>query len=1235
MAGSLRCVCGYDAGEATIAPEVLESCPGCGGRFQPVLPEPDAITRLFGSAYGGPDDLYLDPADPGATSPPVSSDKSAPKSRVIVLPVVPGYEILGELGRGGMGVVYKAKQTNLNRIVALKMILAGAHASDVERERFRREAEAVAALQHPGIVQIYEIGEQAGQPYLALEFVEGGSLAQKLASRRDLMPVRECALIAEQLARSMHHAHLLGVVHRDLKPANVLLTLSGDKDVSGRTTPRSGTTAPIPKVTDFGLAKRLDETFGSGATKTGAVMGTPSYIAPEQASGRSALITPAADVYSLGAILYEMLTGRPPFKGDTALDTVLQVLHDEPVSPSRLRPKLPRDLETICLKCLEKDPLNRYATAEDLADDLGRFQRHETILARPQSSAMRGVKWARRHPAITVFALMAILAVATVVGVLATAYAEVREAVEQKENEATLARAARDREKAERIRADANAAEIGDLANALGTALAQSEATAEQLKANVDFNTRSLFALQLSKAAAICERDPKQALELLDDPELCPDDLRDFAWRYLRRLCRRQEWAYASHSSAIVAVAASPDGELVASCDSGGLVRLWNPRTRLTYAMLEGHVGRVNAVSFSAAGDTVATAGDDGTVRIWDLPQSFLEIVRGVNRILPNVPTDWIPTIPGAIVYSTVKPSLTVKAFGHRALCLAFSSNGRTLAAGGSDTAGGNADGVVRTWDLGGRAVSLPLAAIASAATATCCFRDAQPKGSDVLKPGRVIRDHLRPVVALAFSPDGQFLASGSEDASAQVSPMVGPGRPMLLKLHSGTVYSLAFSPDGKTLATVNNAADPYVWLWDVTGRAPKERARLSGHTRAIYSVAFSPDGKTIASAGFDQTVRLWDSESGEERARLQGHTDAIRGLAFVPGQHTLVSVANDRAARIWRLGVNRCETGLLPSEAPMTVNAASVSADGRTLATADKTGVVGIWKLDPGEALTGSTAPRLTSGKLPIAVRGNAAGTGGEMRAIAVSETGRHIVAAGDDGLLVWDTVGLAAKGAALEPRTLLKGRACYALALATDGATLAAATADGVFLWDLHTGKKLREEAILPGAGVREIAFAPPETRTDPPTRIAVAIDRSITVLDLKSGERTTLPQAHTAGIYSLAFAKGGRVLASGGDAGRVKVWQVKSNEKGLELAKRTEMTGHTDTVNVLAFSRDGHSLVSGGQDRTVIVWDPATGQERAMLTGHTDRIVELALAPRDGSLVSIGRDGTVKRWRAEATE
>src|SRR5665213_3615278 len=250
------------------------------------------------------------------------------------------YELLDELGRGGMGVVYKARQSKLNRLVALKMILAGEYAGEKELARFRTEAEAVARLQHPNIVQIFEVGEHDGHPYFSLEFVDGGSLAQKLDGTP--LPPQQAARLVETLARAMHAAHQAGVVHRDLKPANVLLTADG-----------------TPKITDFGLAKKLDA--DAGQTQSGAIMGTPSYMAPEQAGGKSNEIGPAADTYAMGAILYECLTGRPPFKASTPLDTVLQVVSDEPAPPRKLQSKTPRDLETICLKCLQKAPSKRYA----------------------------------------------------------------------------------------------------------------------------------------------------------------------------------------------------------------------------------------------------------------------------------------------------------------------------------------------------------------------------------------------------------------------------------------------------------------------------------------------------------------------------------------------------------------------------------------------------------------------------------------------------------------------------------------------------------------------------------------------------------------------------------------------------------------------------------------------------------------------------------------------------------
>ncbi len=339
--------------------------------------------------------ITITPGDGLANDSPSATQEVSPQEAP--LPAVSGYDILGVLGRGGMGVVYKARHQSLKRLVALKMIVAGAHAGPDQVARFRAEAEAVARLQHPNIVQIYEIGEQGGLPFLSLEFVDGGSLAQKLAGTPQ--PPRAAAELVQTLARAMDEAHQAGIVHRDLKPANVLLTNTG-----------------IAKITDFGLAKQLDAP--SGQTQSGAIIGTPSYIAPEQAGGKVKNIGPAADVYALGAILYEMLTGRPPFKAETALDTIVQVIAEEPMPPSRLNRKVPRDLETICLNCLQKEPKKRYATAENLAEDLGRFLRGEPILARRIGISEKAFKWMKRRPMVA--ALLAVLA-----GVVVSAFAMV------------------------------------------------------------------------------------------------------------------------------------------------------------------------------------------------------------------------------------------------------------------------------------------------------------------------------------------------------------------------------------------------------------------------------------------------------------------------------------------------------------------------------------------------------------------------------------------------------------------------------------------------------------------------------------------------------------------------------------------------------------------------------------------------------------------------------------------
>jgi eukaryotic-like serine/threonine-protein kinase len=310
------------------------------------------------------------------------------------LPAFPDHEILGRLGRGGMGVVYKARDTELDRIVALKTIADGQYATPDQRERFRAEAQAIARLRHPNIIAIHAIGEHERRPYLSLEFAEGGSLAQRLLAGP--MPTREAAEMLETLARAVQAAHQAGVVHRDLKPSNVLLTAEG-----------------IPKVSDFGLAKLLDA--DSKRTLSGQVLGSPSYMAPEQAEGHAKLVGPPADIYALGAILYQALTGRPPFLGDSQLETLKLVVTNDVVAPRTLRPDVPRDLETICLKCLEKEPSRRYASAQDLADDLARSLEGRPIRARRTTPPERAWRWCRRNPGLAATTLAA----AALTGILA------------------------------------------------------------------------------------------------------------------------------------------------------------------------------------------------------------------------------------------------------------------------------------------------------------------------------------------------------------------------------------------------------------------------------------------------------------------------------------------------------------------------------------------------------------------------------------------------------------------------------------------------------------------------------------------------------------------------------------------------------------------------------------------------------------------------------------------------
>jgi hypothetical protein len=422
-------------------------------------------------------------AEPTATFAPTAGQYHGP-------PTIPGYDIVGELGRGGMGVVCKAWHLPTKRFVALKTVLAGAAASPEKLRRFQAEAEAVARLKHPNIIQFYEAGEHEGRPFFALEFCGGGTLAKKLSGNP--MTARAAAVLVEKLAQAVASAHAAQVIHRDLKPANVLLSSDGE-----------------PKIGDFGLAKRLDG--DEVQTRAGAVIGTPSYMPPEQAMAAPKAAGPAADIYALGAILYECLTGRAPFRGATAVDTLDQVRHQKPVPPRQFEAKIPRDLDTICLKCLSKEPAKRYGSAQALAEDLRRFLDGQQTLAQPAGLGERLGRWAKRQPVV------AALLVALAIGLVGAAAFGVIYFSEL------------DRKKRE-------------LEFTLSLRTAALEQQAVEKNALVQEKEKALAAeysilLQSAKQAANAG-DPARAVEILD---LCPKNRRDPEWHYLRERYRPED----------------------------------------------------------------------------------------------------------------------------------------------------------------------------------------------------------------------------------------------------------------------------------------------------------------------------------------------------------------------------------------------------------------------------------------------------------------------------------------------------------------------------------------------------------------------------------------------------------------------------------------------------------------------------------------------------------------------
>jgi WD40 repeat protein len=688
-----------------------------------------------------------------------------------------------------MGVVYQARQAKLGRTVALKMILSGAHAAEADLARFRTETEAIARLQHPNIVQVFEVGEHGGLPFCSLEFCPGGSLEKKLGGTP--LPPREAAWLVEALARAMQAAHDKGVIHRDLKPANVLLAEDG-----------------TPKVTDFGLAKKLDE---AGQTVTGAVIGTPSYMAPEQASGTGAGIGPRCDVYALGAILYECLTGRPPFKAATTLDTLRQVVSDEPVPPRQFQSKTPRDLETICLKCLQKDPAWRYQSALALAEDLRRFLAGDPIRARPTGRWERVWKWARRRPAAAALLVVSPVALVALVGLALGSFYS-RELVRAREAE-------------EEARHSAETA-LHQESQAKGAA----DQALVHLKLEKGQTTDLLYATRVNLSyrewqAGVAHR----ARQLLDD---CPQDLRGWEWDYLKGLFDGRSVVLTGHAGVVDGIALTPDGRRAITVGKDNTVRVWDARTGAGLKQLD---LSAHLLALSPDGKRAAVAVDKSvkllepeagrvahTIDMGDLPCG-LGFVRGGAELAVALPGGDVRFLDAATGKERSRLGRrlaflpTTRALLGLGRGVVFSPDGRWLAQGG-------AEGKLRAWD---------------AATGELALEETA---------------HLNLVGQVAFSPDGRRLASPGGEGDIRVWDLDGKKPVLRLTGHRSAVHSVAFSPDGRRL--VSGSRDTTMRLWDLgTGESV---LTLSGHGSDVLAVAFAGGGRA-ASASQDGTARVWD----------------------------------------------------------------------------------------------------------------------------------------------------------------------------------------------------------------------------------------------------------------------------------------------------------------------------------------------------------------------------------------
>lgn len=828
-----------------------------------------------------------------------------------------GYQLLEKIGEGGMGVVYKARQLRLDRLVAVKVLPFGQFSRAEVVQRFRAEAAAAASLQHPNIVAIHEVGEHEGQHYFSMDLVTGQTLAELV--RDQPLPAKRAAAYVKTIAEAVHYAHQQGILHRDLKPSNVLI------DVNDR-----------PRITDFGLAKRLTAKSETELTLTGQVLGSPNFMSPEQAEGAQA-IGPATDIYSLGALLYHLLTRQPPFQAETLTTLLKQVLETEPVPPRRLNPSIPRDLETIALKCLEKEPARRYTTAQELADELGRFLEDKPIQARPVSSAGKVWKWCRRRPALAAMAAALMLTAALGLAGVLWQWQQARQNAQAELRQ-------RERAEASEYAADMHLAQLA-----------------------IADNNRALAISLLDKYR------PGAGSQISNLKSQIQGDLRGWEWRYLWQLCQGDEhFTLQRYPEGINALAVSEDRNLLAVATELQ-VALWDLAARRPLTLLTNVGGAqlafvsTNGLLAVASPDAGGAAGQAG-VAVWDVNAGkkvkTLPYPAGIRSLAASADGKLLATFDNrgnvTVVDWTSERILTNLLVSQprygRAGVVAFSPDGGRLAIGEDH-------GRTRLLDLlVGATVFLPTQ----------------------LGPG---------VTALAFSPEGNLLATGYGYSKGTIDlwdAHSGAPRGQLTN-HTDSVNALAFTPDGGRLASASE--DGTLRLWNVTNRTQIASLQSSRERAEFMSVL--PDGETLVSGGSGGSVCVWNvttarrapvqtsmtvspgfahvaevEGAGYTPGNLESRVPRRSGFAFTPDSRHFIGLDTNGALAFWETYPTRAVeqlTALGSNHWGM-----ALSPEGHWLVTGDDIGRLTIWDWPARQAVTNFALPFEYWGVLRFARNGH-----------------------------------------------------------------------------------------------------------------------------------------------------------------------------------------------------------------------------------------------------------------------